>query len=93
MDKNKDELILIDTNVQNDFGGTGVVINWDLAKAAKKKHENIILSGGLTPENVDFAVRSVQPYAVDVCSGVEEKPGIKSYRKMEEFIKKVKNIE
>jgi phosphoribosylanthranilate isomerase len=89
----KADFFLIDTYVQNAFGGTGVVSNWDLAKAAKKKHENIILSGGLTPENVDFAVRSVQPYAVDVCSGVEEKPGIKSYRKMEEFIKKVKNIE
>ncbi|MBU0505407.1 MAG: phosphoribosylanthranilate isomerase [bacterium] len=86
------DFFLIDSYVQNAFGGTGVVSNWDLAKAAKEKHANIMLSGGLNPDNVELAVCSVRPYAVDVCSGVEEKPGKKSYRKMEEFIKIVKNL-
>lgn len=46
----------------------------------------VILCGGLTPENVGEAVRSVRPYAVDVCTGVERSPGIKDHRLVERFI-------
>jgi phosphoribosylanthranilate isomerase len=53
----------------------------------------IILAGGLTPENVGAAIRSVQPYAVDVASGVESKPGKKDHARMKEFIDEVRRTE
>ena len=45
-----------------------------------------ILAGGLTPENVGDAIREIRPYAVDVASGVEERPGIKDHKKIAAFI-------
>lgn len=50
----------------------------------------VILAGGLTPENVREAVRSVRPYAVDVASGVESAPGVKEQTKVFEFVKRAK---
>ena len=49
----------------------------------------MILAGGLTPENVEEAVVKVKPWGVDVCSGVESKPGIKDMRLVEKFINKI----
>lgn len=83
------DYILIDAFVENSFGGTGIVSNWDLARAAKKIGP-VFLSGGLNCDNVELAIASVQPFAVDVASGVEEAPGKKDYRKMEEFIKRAR---
>ena len=68
------------------LGGTGAQFNWDLAVEAKQLGRPIILAGGLTPENVAAAVRRVQPYAVDVSSGVEFAPGRKDARKLRDFI-------
>jgi len=86
----KADYILVDSFVQNSYGGTGVVSNWDLARKAKEVAP-IFLSGGLNPDNIEMAIQSVEPFAVDVCSGVEKEPGKKSYRLMEEFIKKAKS--
>ncbi|OVE81197.1 hypothetical protein BVY03_04340, partial [bacterium K02(2017)] len=87
------DYFLVDSFVQDSYGGTGIVSNWDLAKkVAVQTKKPLILSGGLTPENVDMAIGVVKPYAVDIASGVEFEPGIKDYRKMEEFIKKVKAV-
>ena len=68
-------------------GGTGRTFDWNLAakfKALTKKP--LILSGGLNPENVARAIETVQPYAVDVASGVESSPGKKDHAKLREFI-------
>ncbi len=57
-------------------GGTGKTFDWSVAKKAKK-YGAIIVSGGLTPANVAGAIRQAQPFAVDICSGVESRPGRK----------------
>ena len=68
---------LLDAYVKDKLGGTGAKFNWDLAIEAQKLGRPIFLAGGLTPENVGDAVSKVQPYAVDVSSGVESAPGKK----------------
>jgi phosphoribosylanthranilate isomerase len=82
---------LLDAYVKDKLGGTGAKFNWDLAVAAKKLGRPIFLAGGLTPENVGEAVRQVQPYAVDVSSGVESAPGKKDPVKMRAFVKAAKD--
>ncbi|OQX52817.1 MAG: hypothetical protein B5M48_04685 [Candidatus Omnitrophica bacterium 4484_213] len=80
------EIICLDSYTQERMGGTGKVFNWDLAKRVKRFNKKIILSGGLNPDNVQEAITEVQPYMVDVCSGVEKKPGKKDEQLMKEFI-------
>jgi phosphoribosylanthranilate isomerase len=70
------------------YGGTGKRADWALARRAAKSHR-IILAGGLTPENVAEAIRFVQPYAVDVASGVESRPGRKDHGKLRAFFAEV----
>lgn len=73
------------------LGGTGEKFNWELALEAKKLGRPIFLAGGLTPENVTEAVRRVQPFAVDVSSGVESAPGKKDPAKVRAFIAAAKS--
>jgi phosphoribosylanthranilate isomerase len=80
---------LLDTFSEDQYGGTGRVFDWNLAYPAKK-YGPIILAGGLTPNNVRQAIQRIQPYGVDVCSGVESQPGIKDHKKMQIFLKNVK---
>lgn len=70
-------------------GGTGQVFDWSLAQRAKD-YGPVILSGGLTPENVRQAIKHVLPYGVDVSSGVESRPGKKDHKKLKAFIQAVK---
>jgi len=83
---------LIDAYREGMLGGTGVTVDWSLAMKAKK-YGKIILAGGLSPENVVAAVESVQPWAVDACSSIELRPGIKDHERMSELIKRVKGME
>ena len=80
---------LLDTFSEDQYGGTGRVFDWNLAYPAKK-YGPIILAGGLTPNNVRQAIQRIQPYGVDVCSGVESQPGIKDHKMMQTFLKNVK---
>jgi phosphoribosylanthranilate isomerase len=77
----KGSAYLLDTKISGELGGTGQTFDWELAVKAKE-YGRIILAGGLTPENIVDAVRQVQPYAVDINSGVEERPGKKSLAKL-----------
>ena len=80
---------LLDTFSENLHGGTGKVFDWNLALPAKK-FGPVIMAGGLTPNNVQQAVRQIRPYGVDVCSGVESEPGIKDHKKVRAFLKNAK---
>jgi phosphoribosylanthranilate isomerase len=68
--------ILLDGFDDRRHGGTGRTFNWNLARNSSGSRR-IFLAGGLTPENVAEAIRIAHPYAVDVCSGVEARPGRK----------------
>jgi phosphoribosylanthranilate isomerase len=70
------------------FGGSGAPFSWEWLDGLKSG--KIILSGGLTISNVADAVRRIKPYAVDVCSGVEARPGVKDHAKLKEFILRAK---
>jgi phosphoribosylanthranilate isomerase len=65
--------------------GSGQTTDWDLA-AGLALRSQVILAGGLNPVNVGIAVRHVRPFGIDVSSGVEESPGIKSGEKIEKFV-------
>ncbi len=84
---------LLDAFVAGQAGGTGATFNWVQASEAQKLGRPIFLAGGLTPENVAEAVRRVQPYAVDVASGVESAPGRKDHGKMRAFVEAAKAAE
>ncbi len=83
---------LLDGARAGQFGGSGANADWNVARRAVAGHR-IILAGGLTPENVGAAIRSVLPYAVDVAGGVESKPGKKDHARMKEFIDEVRRAE
>jgi phosphoribosylanthranilate isomerase len=83
---------LFDAAHTGQYGGTGHATDWDVARRAAVSHR-IILAGGLKVENVAAAVRIVRPYAVDVASGVESKPGKKDHDRLREFIQEVRRGE
>jgi phosphoribosylanthranilate isomerase len=79
---------LLDAPHSGQYGGTGNTADWGTACTAAKSHR-ILLAGGLTPENVAEAILAVRPYAVDVTSGVEAKPGKKDPAKLRAFFEAV----
>lgn len=73
------------------YGGTGKTADWSLAKEAAQSF-SFLLAGGLTPDNVQEGIQQVQPYGVDVSSGVEAAPGKKDPAKVQAFIQAVKLV-
>ena len=84
--------LLLDAYSKDKAGGTGKTFDWQLAIKIKKLGMPIILAGGLGPSNIDGAISTVRPYAVDVNSGVEERPGKKSHTLMKDLMEKVRRI-
>ena len=82
--------VLIDALVEGQLGGTGKTAPWELL-ADFRPGVPLILAGGLTPENVAMAIRTVRPWAVDVASGVEASPGRKDPDKVRRFVEQVRN--
>ncbi|CBE68475.1 MAG: phosphoribosylanthranilate isomerase [Candidatus Methylomirabilis oxygeniifera] len=83
---------VLDTYVAGQPGGTGRTFPWEIAAKAARQ-TRIILSGGLTPDNVALAVTQVRPYALDVSSGVEASPGRKDHHKVREFIEQARKAD
>lgn len=83
--------ILLDTKVDGFVGGTGQSFDWGLAIKAMEFGTPIILAGGITIDNLQKAIQLVNPYAVDISSGVESSPGKKDYNKMRDVISVVRN--
>lgn len=78
--------MLFDTYVEERPGGTGKTFDWDVAVTGKALGIPLILSGGLTPLNIGSAISTVRPFAVDVNSGIEERPGKKDHLLMKKFM-------
>ena len=85
-------IFLLDGYVAGMVGGTGRTFDWSLAIKAKE-YGKIMLAGGLTHENVAAAVRRVEPWGVDVASGVESEPGKKDPRLIREFVRAARSVE
>ena len=85
--------ILLDAHVPGEFGGTGARVDLALACEFKRTHPalSLWLAGGLTPENVADAVRTVRPAVVDVSSGVESGPGRKDVEKLRSLVQAAKS--
>ena len=82
---------VLDAFSELSYGGTGQITDWGLA-AEVAKSTPILLAGGLTPDNVTEAIRTVRPYGVDVSSGVESAPGKKDRAKMRAFVDAVRVV-
>jgi phosphoribosylanthranilate isomerase len=86
------DAVHLDSFANGKYGGTGVVHDWNASQRVKRAiyPKPLILAGGLNPENVAEAVCTVEPYGVDVSSGVERHLGIKDHQKMVEFVRNAK---
>ena len=80
-----DHRVLLDAHDPVRHGGTGTLVDWSRARLLAQ-HRQVILAGGLTPHNVSYAIEQVRPYAVDVASGVESRPGVKDHALLRAFI-------
>jgi phosphoribosylanthranilate isomerase len=86
--------VLIDSKIGNATGGTGVPFDWSAARAVfanAGEGLDLIVAGGLRPDNVAEAINGLAPWGVDVASGVEETPGRKSPEKLAAFLKNARN--
>jgi phosphoribosylanthranilate isomerase len=90
--RDKVRAVLLDSYVKGRRGGTGTTLDWDLAARGLKLGIPVILAGGLNPGNVRRAVSAVRPFAIDVNSGVEERPGKKSPALVDRLMEIVRNM-
>ena len=88
------DFFLLDAYAEDELGGTGKTFSWDLAPRAKEHDVPIFLAGGLNPDNVAEAIKTTDPYGVDVASGVEKDGHSRSKDrdKMQEFVKNARTV-
>lgn len=84
--------MLLDAHDPVRHGGTGQTIDWTRAAAVTRRERGVVLAGGLSAENVARAIVDVRPYGVDVSSGVEAAPGVKSAARMQAFVAAVRRV-
>ena len=87
--RNRVAAILLDTHKKGLYGGTGATFDWQAAIEAKV-YNRIILAGGLKPDNIRQAVETIAPYAVDVSSGIEARPGKKDHKQLKQLFQNLK---
>lgn len=85
------DYLLFDTKTEDQWGGSGRTFNWSILDEISAQLP-FFLAGGLSAENVRVACRQVKPYAVDVSSGLESKPGVKDFSKIEAFMEEMRNV-
>lgn len=85
------ERLIVDAPAPGRYGGTGQPADWNQASQLAQRYRTM-LAGGLNPDNVADAVRSVAPYGVDTASGVERAPGRKDHAAVERFIREAKGV-
>jgi phosphoribosylanthranilate isomerase len=85
------DFYLLDTYKKGSYGGTGETFDWQVLKDFEFL-KPVILSGGLTPDNVAKAITELTPYGVDVTSGVEASPGNKDADRLKKFIQNVRKV-
>ena len=90
VNKYKVDAYLFDAYQENVPGGTGKTFNWDLIKD-QKFIRPVMLSGGLNPDNVGKAIDDVNPYALDISSGLEKSPGVKDPKLIRAFFDSIKS--
>jgi phosphoribosylanthranilate isomerase len=85
---------LVDARVEGLYGGSGATVGWERLEQQYRKTDwpPLILAGGLTPDNVTAAIRTVHPYGVDVASGVESAPSVKDIDRVAEFIAEARGV-
>lgn len=85
-------LLLVDAHDPVKRGGTGKTADWPAAAALAARRQ-VVLAGGLRADNVQEAIRVVRPFGLDVSSGVEDAPGVKSVQKLNDFFGKVRTAD
>ena len=85
------DFMLLDAYHPTLRGGTGHTADWQMAQTVAQAHQ-LLLAGGLAPDNVAEAIRRVQPWGVDVSSGVEADKGRKDHARVQAFVAAVKSI-
>ena len=88
----KVDAIMLDTRDNRLRGGTGRVFDWSIAQQVSQLVPRLYLAGGLSPENIEEAIEKVRPYAVDACSALEDRPGIKNHDRVRAFIDTVRGV-
>lgn len=85
------EYLLFDTKVEDQWGGTGQTFDWSVLDDVTQGVP-YFLSGGLNPDNIRQACKKVHPFAVDISSGLEAKPGVKDFDKVDDFMEEMRDI-
>ena len=92
LDYSEANAILLDTKDHALRGGTGRVFDWSIAVEVCRAVPKLYLAGGLGVHNIEDAINSVDPFAVDACSALEERPGKKNHERMRDFVNTIRSV-